>query len=295
LILALFAYPSLFGAPATTSEPEGLSSFASYWLQRPFFLARALVYVTLWIAFAVAIIQSIRSAERTGLGLWSRGTVALSAAFLVVFGITCWLASYDWIMALERGWSSTILGVYNFAGAILSATALVTLLAVILRRSTSLRTALSDDCLHDLGTYLFGFSSFWMYIGYCQYLLIWYTNHPDETSYLRVRLQNPWIAYWLSSVVLCWVIPFFVLLPRKNKRSGLLLTIVCLGVLAGRWLDLFVLIGPTQGTALATFGLPEATAAVVVTGVAGSVVLWYLSKAPVTPLMATLSEHDRTL
>src|SRR6185437_15451698 len=94
----------------------------------------------------------------------------LSAAFLVVFGVTCWLSSVDWIMSLEPEWSSTIFGVYHFSGLFLGALAAITAVAIYLERQGALRGILSARHRHDLGTLLFSFSSFWMYIWFSQYL-----------------------------------------------------------------------------------------------------------------------------
>ena len=44
----------------------------------------------------------------------------------------------------------------------------------------------ASNQLHDLGKLLFGFSCFWMYIWFSQYMLIWYVNIPEE-----VRLLHP--------------------------------------------------------------------------------------------------------
>ena len=57
----------------------------------------------------------------------------------------------------------------------------------------------TDDQLHDLGILLFSMSCFWMYTWYCQYMLIWFVNNPEETSYLRVR----WRENWGSGVRFC--------------------------------------------------------------------------------------------
>ena len=103
---------------------------------------------------------------------YTRRNTALSAGFLVAFGVTCWLASYDWIMSLEPHWYSTIFGVYHFAGIFLSGLAAVILLAVLLQRLGPFRHVLTKDHLHDLGKLLFGFSTFWAYIWFCQYMLI---------------------------------------------------------------------------------------------------------------------------
>jgi hypothetical protein len=285
-LLAVLLFDPYLVRPGEGAGGEPSSPLRSLWLYRPYFLGRAVAYLLIWAAFAVLLIRAVRDTERSRAGLWSRTAVRVAAAFLVAFGFTCWLASYDWIMALQPDWSSTIYGVYTFAGSILSALAAVTLLAVTVRRFAPLRAVLTVDCLHDLGTLLFGFSSFWMYIWYCQYLLIWYTNHPNETGYLRERIGGAWLPCLLTSLVLNWVIPFLVLLPRWTKQSGAVLGCVSLVVLAGRWVDLRVMIGPSQGEALATFGLVEAGIALGTAGVLGLSALWSLARLPLVPQVA---------
>jgi hypothetical protein len=298
LAAVLLLRPELYSwttAPAPTGEPA--SPLRALWLDRPFFLLRALAYLLVWLAFAWAIVRNSRRQDQTGdPGLTARN-VRLSAGFLVVFGVTCWLASDDWLMSLEPNWSSTIFGVYNFAGLFLSALAAVTLLALWLRRSAPLRDFLTADHLHDLGTLLFAFSSFWMYSWFCQYLLIWYTNHPEEAVYLQRRWEGPWPVFLFADLVLNWGVPFLVLLFRAAKRSPAILAVVCLLLLAGRWVDLLLMIGPSQGAALASPGVLEAGLALSAAGVAGLAVFWALGKAPVVPvhdpLLADEALHRR--
>jgi hypothetical protein len=294
LLAALLLAPSLYRS-GNGAEAEHPSALRSLWLQKPLLLGRAVAYQAVWLTFAAAMVQAVRNQERVGALLWSPVSVRLGAAFLVAFGGTCWLASYDWIMALEPGWSSTIFGVYNFAGAILSALAALSLLASILARVPSLRARLTTDCLHDLGTLLFSFSSFWMYIWYCQYLLIWYTNHPAETSYFRERTQGVWLPVLLAALVLNWAIPFVVLLPRRNKQSASILACVAIGILIGRWLDLLVMIGPSQGDALAIVGPLDVGIALGAVGVAGLSALWSLTGLPLAPGPSADLLPDHTL
>jgi hypothetical protein len=166
------------------------------WLNRPFFILRALAYLLFWSLFAVVIVRNSRQQDRDGDRARARRNIRLSAAFLAVFGITCWLASNDWIMSLDPQWASTIFAVYNFAGLFVSALAAVILLALPLRARGPLKDFVTEDHLHDLGTLLFSFSSFWMYTWFCQYLLIWYVNNPEETAYLRQRWQGNWPAFF---------------------------------------------------------------------------------------------------
>jgi hypothetical protein len=177
-----------------------------------------------------------------------------------------------------------VFGVYNFSGLFLSALAAVTLLVIWLRRLGSFRDLVGADHLHDLGTLLFAFSSFWMYIWFCQYLLIWYTNHPEEAVYFRRRLEEPWAGFLLADLVLNWGIPFLVLLFRGAKRNPAILAAVAVLILAGRWVDLFVMIAPSQGQTLAVPGILEAGVALGAVGIVGLVVCTALARAPLIPV-----------
>jgi hypothetical protein len=293
LAAVLLLHPSLFPSSAVPLEAQQhVSPLRSFWMERPFLLLRALAYFALWLAFAWAIVRNSHRLDQTGDPDLTARNVRLSAGFLVVFGVTCWLSSSDWLMSLEPAWTSTIFGVYNFAGLFLSALAAITLLVLWLRRFSPMRTAITADHLHDLGTLLFAFSSFWMYTWFCQYLLIWYTNHPEETVYFRHRLDGPWPTFVLAGLILNWGIPFLVLLFREAKRSPVILAAVSVLILVGRWVDLFVMIAPSQGTTLAAPGVWETGAVLVAAGVAGLAVLWALGKASLVPVNAGIRSQE---
>jgi hypothetical protein len=278
--LVLVAAPSLY--PWTKEAGETASTFQGFWLRRPFFLLRAFVYLALWLGLAFML---VRASRRKG-----DNRVRISAVFLVIFGITFWLASVDWIMSLEPKWSSTIFGVYHFAGMVLAALAGIIIVAIWFEyphpQPLSQRARgglpggpLTNNHLRDLGTLLFSFSSFWAYIWFCQYLLIWYVNNPEEAEYFVRRQQGAWqplegdlvivsvpvhyqIGLFLANVVLNWGVPFVVLLFRPAKESPQVLLIVAGIVLLGRALDLYLMVLPADvgsRPAIADAGLFAAT------------------------------------
>lgn len=224
---------------------EAYAGFKGLWLDYAFWLFRAVVYGALWMGFMTILLRNSRAQDLSGDIAHTRRNARVSAAFIVVFALTCWLASVDWIMSLEPDWYSTIFGVYYFSGLLCSGLACTIIAVSWLRDSGALRGIVTDEHLHDLGKLLLGLSTFWAYIWFSQYMLIWYANIPEETGYYISRVSGTWGPLFLLNLVLNWVLPFFALLPRGNKRNAYILVKVAVVVLAGRWLDLYVMIYPS--------------------------------------------------
>ena len=254
LMVSPFLYPWFHGLH---EEAEPAFWFKELWLTPAFFIVRSLIYLTLWIVFSYAIVRTSRRQDADGDFSHTHKNIRLSAGFLVVFGITFWLASFDWIMSLEPHWYSTIFGLYHFAGLILGGLAMITILAIWLERLGPLRGIFTEEHLHDLGKLLFAFSTFWMYIWFCQYMLIWYANFPEETSYFIDRVRGFWGPVFLLNVLLNWAVPFVILLSVPAKRNSSILLEVCWTILAGRWVDLYLMIFPPLVGANPVFGVWE--------------------------------------
>jgi hypothetical protein len=240
MAVALVGHPSTYGW--TIHAPH--AGFQQFWLRWPFFLGRAALYLAVWIGFGVAIVRTSRRQDNDRDFRHTRRNVRLSILFLIAFAVTFWLASFDWVMSLEPNWTSTIFGIYNFAGMFSSGLALLVLLVLWLRRAGPLRDFVNEEHLHDLGKLLFAFSTFWMYIWFSQYMLIWYANISEETVYYVARLHNAWVPLFLLNMILNWAVPFAALLPRGTKRSPRALGRVAAVMLAGRILDVYLMVAP---------------------------------------------------
>ena len=264
--------------------PGETLTFKRAWLDRPFFLARAGTYAALWALFAWAILRHSRLQDGGEDGRRTAANRHLSGAFLAIFGVTFSLASFDWIMSLEPGWYSTIFGVYHFAGLFLSALAAVVLLALWLERTGPLAGVLHDDHLHDFGKLVFAFSTFWAYIWFSQYMLIWYANIPEETTYFVTRTHGGWFAFFVLNVALNWVVPFAALIRRDAKRDRRVLAAVAAVVLLGRWIDLYLMILPPIVGARAVPGVWEVGVFAGGAGLFGLALTRALRAAPIVPL-----------
>lgn len=223
-------------ADAVAKDPVLRSKAA--WLALPFFAVRALVYFAVWIGFTWAINRGSRLQDADGSLAHTRRNGKLSGLFIAAFAVTVSLAAFDWCMSLDPHWVSTIFGVYHFAGMFVSALATIVLAVVALRRHGPLRGVVQDAHLLDLGRLLVGFTTFWAYIWFCQYMLIWYSNLPEEASYYMARTGPGWWPMFVLNLLVNWLVPFALLLPRPNKQSERVLLGVSALLLFGRWIDL---------------------------------------------------------
>jgi hypothetical protein len=245
ILLVLIAHRSIYPWYGKSwANPESYTGFKQAWLSYPFFLARAVIYIAIWLWFAWAMSDNSRRQDVEGGNELSRRNTRLAAAFMVVFGVTFWLASTDWVMSLEPDWASTIFGIYHFSGMFLSGLAAVTLLALELRRAGPLRAYIEDAHFLDLGRLILAFSTFWAYVWFCQYMLIWYANLTEETNYIAIRTGSGWGKLFVLNFLLNWVLPFLLLLPRANKMNPHALAAAAVLVLLGRVTDLYLMILP---------------------------------------------------
>lgn len=214
-------------------------------LNAPFFLIRMAVILGVWTLFSALLRRASLRQDASGDVAETRRTVKLAAGFLVCFAVTGCLAAFDWIMTLEARWFSTIFGFYNVAGILVSTVSAVALTAIALRRVGAL-PELSEGHLHDLGKLMFAFSTFWAYQWVSQFLLIWYSNIPEETAYFELRWQGGWMPIFFANIVLGWALPFLVLLPRAVKRNASTLAAAAVLLLLARWLDVWQMVLPAN-------------------------------------------------
>lgn len=262
--LVLVAF--LFGGHAMYPwmQDGHLEGFKGLWLSTPFAQIRAVVYVLIWLLFSRAFRRSnTTTVERLRLD------VRLGATFVILFGLTIWLSSVDWIMSLEPFWYSTMFGVYRFAGLFVAGLSVITIAVVTLRRRGAFGEAVNEHHLHDLGKLIFAFSTFWMYIWFSQYMLIWYGNISEEASWFEPRTARGWAEVMGILVILHWIIPFAVMLSARAKTSERVLVRIAGMLLVAHWLDLFMQIFGSLRPEVPPIGLWELAAmfAAVVGGV----------------------------
>jgi hypothetical protein len=250
-ILAILFVPLLFGlaelypwARAVVVPAGHVVAGSAVYLKAPFFVVRWVAYFAIWILTARYYFRRSVQQDSTGDVQLTLQMEHRAAVAMLLFAFTLTFASIDLVMSLDPRWYSTIFGVYYFAGSVVGMYALITILVFGLQRSGFLRSAITVEHYHDLGKLLFGFVIFWAYIGFSQYMLIWYANIPEETEWLARRQMNGWGWVGLVLVFGHFLVPFVALLSRTPKRRPRLLAAAAVWMLAMHWIDIFWMVAP---------------------------------------------------
>ncbi|WP_026998385.1 hypothetical protein [Eisenibacter elegans] len=236
------------------------------YLNTPFFLIRMVIYFAAWYLLFMIIRRNSLAEDQLQIQDFSEGStkfynknVYMSAVFLVIFGVTSSTSAWDWVMSIDTHWFSTMFGWYVFASWFVTGLAVITLTVVFLKEAGYLNVV-KEDHLHDLGKFMFAFSIFWTYIWFCQFLLYYYANIPEEAIYFHERLvlhNGVYNPVFFGALALNFIVPFLGLMTRNAKRKMTLLKIIAGAILIGHWLDFYIMIMPGTVGPYANFGLVE--------------------------------------
>lgn len=229
---------------ASVVQNDAILQGKSAYLNATFAFIRLVVFFGIWLAFSKKIVGNSLKQDQDGEHKWTLKNVPLSVAFLVLFALSYSLFSVDTLMSLQPHWFSTIWGVYNFAGLFQSFLAMLIIFVIYSMKKGWLRGLVSEDHLHDLGKFLKGFTVFMAYIGFSQFLLIWYANLPEETIFYLARSNGWWMAITFSLLILKFAVPFLLLLPRWAKRTPNHLVMVSVLILIMQYVDIYWMVYP---------------------------------------------------
>lgn len=252
------------------------------YLNAPAFLVREVIFLGVYSICAFLLAKYSYKEDLQGGMTYYKKSFKLAAIFLVVFGFSSPIWIFDTIMSLEAHWFSTMFGWYNFAAMYVSALCAITLIVISLRKAGYMNWV-NENHMHDMGKLIFGFSIFWCYLWFSQFVLIWYANMPEETVYFYKRWEpeyKPW--FWLN-IVINFVVPVLFLVNRSFVRNMNFLATICVVLLAGHWLDYYMMIMPGTVEANRGFGVIEVGTAIGFVGLFTFLVLSKLSKQGLAP------------
>ena len=234
----------------------------------PLFAAlRAIMYWIVWISVGERLRDASTRYRQSPDDLTSLRLHKLSAIGIPLIAITMTFASFDWLMSLSPDWSSSIYGMYYFAGGAAAAVALLAVMRGIAIRRSPQSVAGQED-FRALANLLLTFILLWVYLAYSQFLIIWIADLPREVPWYEIRTRGGWGALGLVLVIGHFVLPFLALLLQAVKRSALGMVVVGGWILLMHYLDIYWLVVPAQPPRQLLAYLMDLAALVAVAGLA---------------------------
>ncbi len=286
-IMALLFLPLAFGLRALYpwARPGGLDAemlhHKAIYLNAPFFMGRAALYLALWILLAFLLNRWSAAQDGAGDGHAIGNRMRhLSGPGLVIYVLTVTFAGFDWLMSLEPEWWSTIFGMTVIVGQGLSGIAFMVIVARALSRDGRFARVARPVNFHDLGNLMLMFVMLWAYLAFSQFLIIWSGNLAEEIGWYIPRVQTSWAIIAVVLIVFHFFVPFLLLLSRRTKRSMSMLTGVAVTLLVMRLFDLVWTVQPSfrhDGLAIHWMDL---LAPVGIGGIWFAAFLWQLGRMP---------------
>lgn len=265
------------------------------YLNTGFFLARMVAYFVLWFLMFKWMRNISLKEDLEGGSQHYFKLRTVSAFFIIIFAVTSSTMAWDWVLSIDTHWFSTMFGWYVFASMWVSALAAIALVVALLKERGYLKEVNSNH-IHDLGKFVFAFSVFWAYIWFSQFMLIYYSNIPEETVYFVERISSDYYSpVFFMNLGLNFILPFLLFMTRESKRQLVFLKLVSIIVLVGHWFDFYLMVTPGTLQENGGFGLLEIGLMMIYGAVFVFVFLTNLAKAPLVaqnhPLMEEAKHH----
>jgi len=214
------------------------------YLNSQFFVLRAVVFLGFFLLAALALRRFSVLQDKDGNPRFTIDMRKMSFISLPMFALCLTFGAFDWFMSLNYRWFSTMFGVYIFAGTAGSSMALLVVVITALRQAGYLKDVITVEHYHIMGKWMLAFCVFWAYIGFGQYMLIWYANIPEETQFFITRNTQSWWAMSMLLVVGRFFIPFPILLMQSVKKHPHQLAILAGWMLFMQMLDIYIIVLP---------------------------------------------------
>ncbi|MFO0433935.1 MAG: quinol:cytochrome C oxidoreductase, partial [Sphingobacteriaceae bacterium] len=210
-----------------------------------FWWIRTVLYMVGWLWFTMKLRKNSLDADKLEIDVnnsyhWKN--VKLGAWFMVLFAVTSSTSAWDWVMSIDTHWFSTLFGWYIFAGMWISAMVAITIFIIYLKKLGYLEFV-TESTVHDMGKWMFAISFLWTYLYFSQFMLIWYSDIPEEVIYFQTRWESYKALMW-TVLFVNFAFPMIMLMSRDCKRNFLFLMFVGTIIFVGHYLDVIMIVMP---------------------------------------------------
>ena len=263
--------------PEVVAHDEIIQGKSSY-LNVPFLLVRAVFYIAGWNLYRYFSRKYSLAQDAVKDITFHKKNFRISAGFLVFFIYTESMMSWDWIMSVDPHWFSTLFGWYVFASMFVSGITAIAMITIYLKSKGYLEKV-NHNHIHDLAKFMFAISVFWTYLWFSQFMLIWYSNIPEEVTYFVTRIEDYNLPFF-GMLVMNFIFPLLILMNSDYKRVNWFVVMAGIVILLGHYVDVFNMIMPATVGDQWSFGVAEIGGLLFFTGLFIFVVFKTLTKAP---------------
>ena len=248
------------------------------YLNVPFFLLRAIFFLSGWSLYRYFSRKFSLAQDSADDISNHKKNFRISAAFLVFFIVTESVMSWDWIMSIDPHWFSTLFGWYVFASMVVSGVTTIALITIYLK-SKGFLEFVNDSHIHDLAKFMFGFSVFWTYLWFSQFMLIWFSNIPEEVTYFITRIEDYNLPFF-GMLVMNFIFPLLILINSDFKRTNYFVVMAGIVIILGHYIDIYNMIMPSAVGDQWYIGAPEIGGFLFFLGLFIFIVFKELTKSP---------------
>ncbi|MBL85068.1 MAG: quinol:cytochrome C oxidoreductase [Winogradskyella sp.] len=263
----------------------------SGWLNKTGFFIRGLIFLGGWSLYRYFSRKFSIAQDNANDNKNFKKNFRISAAFLVFYIYTESMMSWDWIMSVDPHWFSTLFGWYVFASMFVSGITVIAMISIYLK-SKGLLEFVNDSHIHDLAKFMFGISIFWTYLWFSQFMLIWYSNIPEEVTYFVTRIEHYKLPFF-GMLAMNFIFPLLLLMNSDYKRINWFVVMAGIVILCGHYLDVFNWIMPATVVDRWFIGMPEIGAILLFGGLFLFIVFTALGKAPLLAKQNPFTEESK--
>ena len=275
----------------TKPNYDKLIANKSGYLNNWFWLIRAAVFIIGWNLYRHFSRKNCLAQDEASDNAFYKKNFKLSAGFLVFFIVTESIMSWDWIMSVDPHWFSTLFGWYVLMSFLVSGVTVIALTTLYLK-SRGYLEYVNTSHIHDLAKFMFGFSVFWTYLWFSQFMLIWYANIPEEVTYFITRIEQYNLPFF-GMVVMNFVFPILILINTDFKRLTWIIVMAGVVILAGHYIDFYNMIMPATVGDRWFIGFAEIGSVLFFLGLFILVVFTALTKSPLLAKRNPLIEESK--
>lgn len=276
--------------PEVVASDKLIANKSGY-LNFPFWIIRAAIFLTGWNLYRYYSRKNCLAQDGEKDDSFYKRNFKMSAGFLVFFIVTESIMSWDWIMSIDPHWFSTLFGWYVFASFFVSAITTICMVTLYLKSKGYLKHV-NTSHIHDLAKFMFGFSVFWTYLWFSQFMLIWYADIPEEITYFVTRIQVYNLPFF-GAVVMNFVFPILILVNTDFKRITWVLVMAGTVILLGHYIDFFNMIMPGTVGDKWNIGISEIASVLFFLGLFIYIVFTALTKVPLLPKRNPFIEESK--